>query len=120
MEIFLPMPIPDSDPIINIPMITPFDDDDRVDLDAVARNVERWMQTPLGCFLVGSASAEEWFLSEEEKLDIARRPSRKRCGGRKRLLQSVPRWSAFAYPDSKPLSSIISNRFFHDVQFPCC
>jgi len=66
------MPIPDSDPIINIPMITPFDDADRVDLDAVARNVERWMQTPLGCFLVGSASAEEWFLSEDEKLDIAR------------------------------------------------
>lgn len=66
------MPVPTDDPIINVPMITPFDAADRVDLDAVARNVERWLETPLGIFLVGSASAEEWFLSEDEKLDIAR------------------------------------------------
>lgn len=66
------MPIPNSDPIINVPMVTPFDAADRVDLDAVARNVERWLETPLDCFLVGSMTGEEGFLSEDEKLAVAR------------------------------------------------
>jgi 4-hydroxy-2-oxoglutarate aldolase len=66
------MPIPTSDPIINVPLATPFDSADRVDHDAVARNTERWLETPLDCFLVGSATGEEWFLSEDEKLAVAR------------------------------------------------
>ena len=53
-------------------MVTPFDAEDRVDLDAVARNVERWMKSPLTGFLVGSQSGEEWFLSEQEKLAITK------------------------------------------------
>jgi 4-hydroxy-2-oxoglutarate aldolase len=66
------MPIPSSDPIINAPLVTPFDSADRVDLDAVARNVQRWLETPLDGFLVGSVTGEELFLSEDEKLAIAR------------------------------------------------
>lgn len=66
------MPVPDADPIVVAPVITPFDADDRVDQDAVGRNVARWLTTPLGGFLVGSATGEEWFLSEPEKLEIVR------------------------------------------------
>lgn len=66
------MPIPTTDPIVTVPMVTPFDHQDRVDHDAVARNVERWMQSPLSGFLVGSQSGEEAFLSEEEKLAVTR------------------------------------------------
>lgn len=80
------MPIPQTDPIVNLPMITPFDDQDRIDHDAIGRNVERWLVAnsvasgqdeadrrpgAVGIFLVGSASGEEWFLSESEKLEIA-------------------------------------------------
>jgi len=53
-------------------MVTPFDAKDRVDHDAVARNVERWMKSPLTGFLVGSQSGEEWFLSENEKLALTK------------------------------------------------
>jgi 4-hydroxy-tetrahydrodipicolinate synthase len=66
------MPIPESDPIVNIPMVTPFGADDEVDYDAVSRNIERWLTTPAGGFLVGSQSGEEWSLSEDEKLAIVR------------------------------------------------
>lgn len=65
------MPIPDSDPIVTIPMVTPFDDQDRVDHEAIGQNLERWQQTPLSGFIVGTASGEEGFLSEEEKLAVA-------------------------------------------------
>jgi dihydrodipicolinate synthase/N-acetylneuraminate lyase len=66
------MPIPSNDPIINAPLVTPFDSADRVDLDAVSRNVERWLKTPLDGFLVGSMTGEEGFLSEAEKLAVAK------------------------------------------------
>ncbi len=61
-----------SDPIVNIPIVVPFDGADRVDHDALSRNVERWMKTPATGFLVGSQTGEEWFLSEDEKLAVAR------------------------------------------------
>lgn len=61
-----------SDPIVNIPICVPFDEADRVDHDALSRNVERWMKTPATGFLVGSQTGEEWFLSEDEKLAVAR------------------------------------------------
>jgi dihydrodipicolinate synthase/N-acetylneuraminate lyase len=60
------------DPIVNIPIAIPFDADDRVDHDALSRNVERWLKTPATGFLVGSQTGEEWFLSEDEKLAVAR------------------------------------------------
>ena len=61
-----------SDPIVNIPIATPFDELDQVDHDALSRNIERWKKTPATGFLVGSQTGEEWFLSESEKLEIAR------------------------------------------------
>jgi dihydrodipicolinate synthase/N-acetylneuraminate lyase len=61
-----------SDPIVNIPIAVPFDEADRVDHDALSLNVERWMKTPATGFLVGSQTGEEWFLSEDEKLVVAR------------------------------------------------
>ena len=66
------MPVPDTDPIVNIPMVTPFDEQDRVDLDAVSFNVEKWLQTPARGFLVGSVSGEEAYLSDDEKLSIVK------------------------------------------------
>ncbi len=65
------MAIPSEDPIVNIPIVTPFDEQDRVDHDALVRNMERWQTTPATGFLVGSQSGEEWTLSEEEKLAVA-------------------------------------------------
>lgn len=59
-----------SDPIVNIPIVTPFNDTDQVDHEALSRNVERWMKTRATGFLVGSQTGEEWFLSENEKLEI--------------------------------------------------
>lgn len=61
-----------SDPIVNIPIATPFNESDQVDHDALSRNIERWMMTPATGFLVGSQTGEEWFLSEDEKLAVAR------------------------------------------------
>jgi dihydrodipicolinate synthase/N-acetylneuraminate lyase len=66
------MPIPASDPHVSIPMVTPFDDQDRVDHEAIGRNIDRWLQGPLTGFIVGSATGEESMLSEEEKLAITR------------------------------------------------
>ncbi len=66
------MPIPDADPIVNIPLVTPFESADEVDHDALSRNIERWLETPAGGFLVGSQTGEEWSLSQTEKNDIVR------------------------------------------------
>lgn len=66
------MPIPSTDPIVNIPIVTPFDEEDRLDHDALARNVARWLKTPAAGFLVGSQTGEEWSLSEDEKLAVAK------------------------------------------------
>ena len=66
------MPIPEQDPILTIPMATPFDEGDRVDHAAIAFNVERWLETPLNGFIVGTASGEENTLSEAEKIEIVR------------------------------------------------
>ena len=45
----------------------PFDADDRLDRDALARNIGRWLETPLSGFVLGTANGEELFLSEDEK-----------------------------------------------------
>ena len=66
------MPIPTENPIVTIPVSTPFDGNDSVNYDALSRNIERWLSTKLGGFVIGTASGEEWFLSEDEKLKIAR------------------------------------------------
>ncbi len=66
------MPIPNDDPLVTIPMVTPFDAGDRVDHAAIAFNVERWLKTPLSGYIIGTASSEETLLSEDEKLAIMR------------------------------------------------
>ncbi len=52
------------------PTPTPFTDAGDVDLDAMGRNVERWLQTPLSGFVLGTANGEENALSDDEKMDI--------------------------------------------------
>ena len=67
--------IPGADaPIVVAPTPTPFRDDadESVDFDALSRNVERWLQTPLSGFVVVTANGEETMLSEEERLGTVR------------------------------------------------
>ena len=61
------MAIPRFDPIVVAPTPTPFHADDTIDFDALGRNVDRWMNTPLSGFVLGTANGEELALSEEEK-----------------------------------------------------
>jgi 4-hydroxy-tetrahydrodipicolinate synthase len=61
-----------TDPLIVAPTPTPFDANDRVDADALARNVERWNRTPLSGFVLGTANGEELSLSDDEKTLIVR------------------------------------------------
>ena len=60
------------DPLIVAPTPTPFDANDRVDADVLARNVERWNRTPLSGFVLGTANGEELSLSDDEKTLIVR------------------------------------------------
>ena len=66
------MPIPDSDPIVVAPTPTPFSSDDVVDYDALARNIERWLATPLSGFVLTTANGEELALGEAERIEIVR------------------------------------------------
>ncbi len=66
------------------PTPTPFRADDSIDFDALQRNVDRWLATPLSGFVVNSENGEEAFLSEAEKLQIVR--SLKQVCGDERLL----------------------------------
>ena len=66
------MPIPDSDPIVVAPTPTPFSSDDAVDYDALERNIERWLETPLSGFVLTTANGEELALSEAERIEIVR------------------------------------------------
>ncbi len=61
-----------TDPLIVAPTPTPFDVNDRVDADALARNIERWNRTPLSGFVLGTANGEELSLSDDEKTLIVR------------------------------------------------
>ena len=62
------MAIPNVDPIIVAPTPNPLRSDDSIDHDALARNVRRWLDTPLSGFVVGSAGGEETFLGDEERV----------------------------------------------------
>ncbi len=61
-----------ADPLIVAPTPTPFDTEDRVDTDALARNIERWNRTSLSGFVLGTANGEELSLSDDEKTLIVR------------------------------------------------
>ena len=66
------MPVPDSDPIVVAPTPTPFSSDDVVDYGVLARNIERWLTTPLSGFVLTTANGEELALSEAERIEIVR------------------------------------------------
>jgi dihydrodipicolinate synthase/N-acetylneuraminate lyase len=76
------MPLPQADPIVVAPTPTPFDANDRVDHHALARNIERWLDTPLSGFVLGTANGEELALSNSEKVDIVRTVSDAHAGAK--------------------------------------
>ena len=62
------MAIPASDPIIVSPTNMPFRSDESLDLDALARNVDKFCATALSGFVVGSYGGEEFHMGEPEKV----------------------------------------------------
>ncbi len=61
------MPIPLRNPLVTLPMVSPFDADGKLDLDAAQYNVQRWLQTPISGYLIGSHSGEEFMMNERER-----------------------------------------------------
>ena len=64
------MTIPTNDPLVAVPMVTPFDTADQLDFDAAQRNVERWCNTAISVFIIGSQSGEEFMMSEYERVEL--------------------------------------------------
>ena len=64
------MPIPKSDPLVTVPMVTPFKESDEIDCDAAQFNVELWNKTATSGFIIGSQSGEELYLNESERLEL--------------------------------------------------
>lgn len=62
------MAIPATDPIIVAPTNMPFRADESLDLDALARNVDKFCNTALSGFVVGSYGGEEFHMGEPEKV----------------------------------------------------
>jgi dihydrodipicolinate synthase/N-acetylneuraminate lyase len=62
------MAVPTSDPIIVSPTNMPFRADESLDLDALARNVDKFCSTALSGFVVGSYGGEEFHMGEPEKI----------------------------------------------------
>ena len=58
-----------KDPLVGLPMVTPLDEDENVDLDAAEFNLEKWKKTSVDIFVVGTASGEELYISENEKVE---------------------------------------------------
>lgn len=52
------------------PMITPFDENDKVDYDKFRRNIEKWNGYDLAGYLVLGSNSETVYLTEEEKLKL--------------------------------------------------
>ena len=52
------------------PMITPFDESDRVDYGKFIRNIEKWNEFDLAGYLVLGSNSETVYLTEEEKLKL--------------------------------------------------
>tara|TARA_B110000438_G_scaffold179816_1_gene171842 strand:+ start:7187 stop:8080 length:894 start_codon:yes stop_codon:yes gene_type:complete len=66
------MPIPPNNPLVTLPMVSPFDTDGKLDLDAAQRNVQRWLKTPISGYLIGSQSGEEFLMNEQERNSLLR------------------------------------------------
>ena len=56
--------------MIVAPTPTPVTEAGAVDHNAMAHNVERWLDTPISGFVLGTANGEESTLSDDEKLAI--------------------------------------------------
>jgi 4-hydroxy-2-oxoglutarate aldolase len=52
------------------PMVTPFDENDKVDYDKHVRNIEKWNEYDLAGYLVLGSNSETVYLTEEEKLKL--------------------------------------------------
>ena len=61
------MPVPTTDPIIVSPTNMPFRDGESLDLDALAHNVDRYCNSALSGFVVGSHGDEEFHLGENRE-----------------------------------------------------
>ena len=59
-----------KDPLVGLPMLTPFDEKDKVDYSSAVYNVEKWNKTKADIFIIGTASGEELYLSEDEKVNL--------------------------------------------------
>ncbi|MBI4305387.1 MAG: dihydrodipicolinate synthase family protein, partial [Chloroflexi bacterium] len=66
------MSIPTQDPIIVAPTPNPFRADESIDHDRLARNIERWLKTPLSGFVMNSYGGEEFHIGEPEKVAAIR------------------------------------------------
>ncbi len=64
--------IPTTAPIIVAPTNMPFRDDESVDHDALARNIDKFCSTALSGFVVGSYGGEEFHMGEPEKVAAIR------------------------------------------------
>jgi dihydrodipicolinate synthase/N-acetylneuraminate lyase len=76
------MPSPGTDPIIVAPTPNPFRADESIDHEKLARNVERWLKTPLSGFVVGSYGGEEFHIGEPEKIASIKTVARAHRGQR--------------------------------------
>lgn len=75
-------PTAPSDVTIVAPTPLPWTDDERLDRDALASNVERWGHTSLSGHVVGSGGGEETYISDDELFDAATTVAEARAPGK--------------------------------------
>ncbi len=63
------------DPLVGLPMVTPFNKNGDLDLDAADFNLDKWKKTEVDIFIIGTASGEELLMSEDEKVTLLDRIS---------------------------------------------
>ena len=73
------IPERDSIPIV-APTPTPFDHNDKPDLQLLEENISRWVGTGLSGFVIGSYGGEEFHLSQTEKTEIIKTVSQAHQG----------------------------------------
>ena len=64
-----------QDPLVGLPMATPFNKNGDLDLDAADFNLDKWKKTEVDVFIIGTASGEELLMSEDEKVTLLDRIS---------------------------------------------
>lgn len=60
-------------PILVAPSPTPFKESGEIDFDALEKNAQKWLDTELSGFVLGTENGEEQLLSIEEKMNICKR-----------------------------------------------